>query len=77
MRECPISARSQGRGGGGGGGVQISHDNDTYPEESVVLLPQIDVAIGALTHTKYQTDHDQGGKGRAGQERKYGALPSL
>jgi hypothetical protein len=23
---------------------------DTYPEESVVLLPQINVTIGALTH---------------------------
>lgn len=25
---------------------------DTYPEESVVFLPQVNVAIGALTHTR-------------------------
>ena len=34
-------------------GARIGHDcesYDTYPEESVVLLPLINVASGALTH---------------------------
>ena len=41
---------------------------DTYPEESVVLLPQVNITIGALRRTGKRIRYDQGGKGRAGKK---------
>jgi len=44
MRECSIGARIPACG------AEISHDK-TYPEEPVVLLPQVNIAVLALSHT--------------------------
>jgi hypothetical protein len=47
-------------------GPKIRHD--TYPEESIVLLPQVNVAFGALTHKRTHTDMIRDRKGGAMKE---------
>jgi hypothetical protein len=50
---------------------------DTYPEESVVLLPQVNVAIGALTHTGKMDMISLAEKGRTGKKETMGHTTSL